>query len=175
MKSEKISELTTSRLSVYLRCLNALHAAGIKTVSSQALAEQFNLKLTALQIGATRYGKNPMTKSFLELKEEGLHISAVKRSENGTGWVVRLFNPFDRTVKDSIRLNGGFTGPGKTQSPVERVEAEFELPKGKGHTWSKARLVSLEELPQEDLAVDGEGWIDFEISKKKILTIEVIP
>jgi redox-sensing transcriptional repressor len=26
MKSEKISELTTSRLSVYLRCLNALHA-----------------------------------------------------------------------------------------------------------------------------------------------------
>ena len=43
MKSEKISELTTSRLSVYLRCLNALHAAGIKTISSQALAEQFNL------------------------------------------------------------------------------------------------------------------------------------
>src|SRR4029078_5718751 len=43
IKSEKISELTTSRLSVYLRCLNALHAAGIKTVSSQALAEQFNL------------------------------------------------------------------------------------------------------------------------------------
>src|ERR1041385_3831381 len=43
MKSEKISELTTSRLSVYLRCLNALYAAGIKTISSQALAEQFNL------------------------------------------------------------------------------------------------------------------------------------
>src|ERR1041384_5345958 len=43
MKSEKISELTTSRLSVYLRCLNALHTAGIKTISSQALAEQFNL------------------------------------------------------------------------------------------------------------------------------------
>src|SRR4029079_6560006 len=43
MKSEKISELTTSRLSVYLRCLNALHSAGIKTISSQALAEQFHL------------------------------------------------------------------------------------------------------------------------------------
>ena len=28
MKSEKISELTTSRLSVYLRCLNLLAAAG---------------------------------------------------------------------------------------------------------------------------------------------------
>src|SRR5215217_840788 len=43
MKSEKISELTTSRLSVYLRCLNALHTAGIRTISSQALAAQFNL------------------------------------------------------------------------------------------------------------------------------------
>src|SRR3954447_16007630 len=43
MKSEKISELTTSRLSVYLRCLNLLAAAGIKTISSQALADQFNM------------------------------------------------------------------------------------------------------------------------------------
>ena len=43
MKSEKISELTTNRLSVYLRCLNTLCAAGIKSISSQALAEQFNL------------------------------------------------------------------------------------------------------------------------------------
>jgi redox-sensing transcriptional repressor len=43
MKSERISELTTNRLSVYLRCLNALSAAGIKTISSQALAGQFNL------------------------------------------------------------------------------------------------------------------------------------
>ena len=30
MKSEKISELTTSRLSVYLRCLNALHLPELK-------------------------------------------------------------------------------------------------------------------------------------------------
>src|SRR5258708_9289896 len=43
MKSEKISELTTNRLSVYLRCLNLLASAGIKTISSQALADQFNL------------------------------------------------------------------------------------------------------------------------------------
>ena len=43
MKREKISELTTNRLSVYLRCLNELAAAGINRVSSQELAEQFNL------------------------------------------------------------------------------------------------------------------------------------
>src|SRR5262245_52325423 len=43
MKTEKISELTTNRLSVYLRCLNDLAAAGVEAISSQALAEQFNL------------------------------------------------------------------------------------------------------------------------------------
>src|SRR5829696_7533305 len=40
---EAISELTTNRLSVYLRSLNVLGEAGVKTISSQALAEQFHL------------------------------------------------------------------------------------------------------------------------------------
>ena len=57
MKSEKISELTTSRLSVYLRCLNALHAAGIKTISSQALAEQFHLNSAQIRKDLGYFGE----------------------------------------------------------------------------------------------------------------------
>src|SRR5689334_739135 len=57
MKSEKISEVTTSRLSVYLRCLNALHAAGIKTISSQALAEQFNLNAAQIRKDLAYFGE----------------------------------------------------------------------------------------------------------------------
>jgi redox-sensing transcriptional repressor len=57
MKSEKISELTTSRLSVYLRCLNALDAAGIKTISSQALAEQFNLNSAQIRKDLGYFGE----------------------------------------------------------------------------------------------------------------------
>jgi redox-sensing transcriptional repressor len=57
MKSEKISELTTSRLSVYLRCLNALHAAGIKTISSQALAQQFNLNSAQIRKDLGYFGE----------------------------------------------------------------------------------------------------------------------
>src|SRR6266404_3531355 len=56
MKSEKISELTTNRLSVYLRCLNALSAAGIKTVSSQALAEQFNINSAQIRKDLDYFG-----------------------------------------------------------------------------------------------------------------------
>ena len=57
MKSEKISELTTSRLSVYLRCLNALHEAGIKTISSQALASQFNLNSAQIRKDLGYFGE----------------------------------------------------------------------------------------------------------------------
>jgi redox-sensing transcriptional repressor len=57
MKSEKISELTTARLSVYLRCLNTLHAAGIKTISSQSLAEQFNLNSAQIRKDLGYFGE----------------------------------------------------------------------------------------------------------------------
>jgi redox-sensing transcriptional repressor len=57
MKSEKISELTTNRLSVYLRCLNRLAAAGIKTVSSQELADQFNLNSAQIRKDLAYFGE----------------------------------------------------------------------------------------------------------------------
>ena len=57
MKSEKISELTTNRLSVYLRCLNTLSAAGIKTISSQELAEQFNLNSAQIRKDLGYFGE----------------------------------------------------------------------------------------------------------------------
>ncbi|HLA12786.1 MAG TPA: redox-sensing transcriptional repressor Rex [Pyrinomonadaceae bacterium] len=57
MKSEKISELTTNRLSIYLRCLNTLAAARIKTISSQALAEQFNLNSAQIRKDLGYFGE----------------------------------------------------------------------------------------------------------------------
>ena len=57
MKAEKISELTTNRLSVYLRCLNLLADAGIKTISSQALADQFNLNSAQIRKDLAYFGE----------------------------------------------------------------------------------------------------------------------
>lgn len=57
MKAEKISELTTSRLSVYLRCLNTLQDAGIKTISSQALAQQFHLNSAQIRKDLGYFGE----------------------------------------------------------------------------------------------------------------------
>ncbi len=55
--SDQISELTTNRLSVYLRCLNTLDAAGVKTVSSQALAHQFHLNAAQIRKDLANFGE----------------------------------------------------------------------------------------------------------------------
>ena len=57
MKVEKISELTTNRLSVYLRCLNELAANGVKTVSSDKLAKQFHLNSAQIRKDLAYFGE----------------------------------------------------------------------------------------------------------------------
>ena len=55
--AEPVSELTTNRLSVYLRCLNALDAAGVRAVSSQSLAEQFHLNAAQIRKDLAYFGE----------------------------------------------------------------------------------------------------------------------
>lgn len=151
------------------------HAGDWATGGVWPAAEQFNLALHAALIGPTQHGTEPLTKSFLELESEGLHVSAIKRSESGKGWVVRLFNPSGKAVKNAIRFNGGHAEPAKKFSPVQRQQAEFALPKTSGKPWRKVRAVTLEELPEQDLALHRDGWAGFTIAPKKILTLEFLP
>ena len=55
--NEQVSELTTNRLSVYLRCLNELEAADVKTVSSQTLAQQFHLNAAQIRKDLAYFGE----------------------------------------------------------------------------------------------------------------------
>lgn len=57
MKAEKISEHTTNRLSVYLRCLNELAAEGEKTVSSEGLARRFHLNSAQIRKDLANFGE----------------------------------------------------------------------------------------------------------------------
>ena len=57
MKVEKISELTTNRMSVYLRCLNELASKGEKTVSSDGLAKRFHLNSAQIRKDLAYFGE----------------------------------------------------------------------------------------------------------------------
>ena len=137
-------------------------------------SERFNLLFGAAQLAPTAHGKNGLVHSFIELGTDKLTVSGVKLSEDSDGYVVRLFNPSDKAVKTSIRLNGG-KAPLKadeTQSPVEMQQKEFELPPYSGYKWKEAKLVTLEEKDVEPLTIDKDGFVDFEITGKKILTLK---
>lgn len=54
---DAISELTTGRLSVYLRCLTLLESQGIKTVSSHHLAERFHLNSAQIRKDLACFGE----------------------------------------------------------------------------------------------------------------------
>ena len=57
MRIEKISEFTTQRLSVYLRCLEVLEDKGLETTSSKLMAEQCNLNSAQIRKDLANFGQ----------------------------------------------------------------------------------------------------------------------
>ena len=74
---EPISELTTNRLSVYLRSLNALDAAGVRTVSSRALAEQFHLNAAQIRKDLAYFGEFGVRGVGYYVKELRRHLRQI--------------------------------------------------------------------------------------------------
>ncbi|MGH9196732.1 MAG: redox-sensing transcriptional repressor Rex, partial [Acidimicrobiia bacterium] len=68
-----ISELTTNRLSVYLRCLNHLDQAGVRTISSQGLAEQFHLNAAQIRKDLAYFGE-------FGIRGVGYYVRELKRN-----------------------------------------------------------------------------------------------
>jgi redox-sensing transcriptional repressor len=75
--AEPVSELTTNRLSVYLRCLNALDAAGVRTVSSQSLAEQFHLNAAQIRKDLAYFGEFGVRGVGYYVKELRRHLRQI--------------------------------------------------------------------------------------------------
>src|SRR3954451_11698841 len=74
---EQVSELTTNRLSVYLRCLNELDASGTQTISSQALAEQFQLNAAQIRKDLAYFGEFGVRGVGYYVKELRRHLRQI--------------------------------------------------------------------------------------------------
>ena len=74
---EPVSELTTNRLSVYLRCLNTLDAAGVRAVSSQALAERFHLNAAQIRKDLAYFGEFGVRGVGYYVKELRRHLRQI--------------------------------------------------------------------------------------------------
>ena len=74
---DQVSELTTNRLSVYLRCLNELDAGGTQTISSQALAEQFHLNAAQIRKDLAYFGEFGVRGVGYYVKELRRHLRQI--------------------------------------------------------------------------------------------------
>ena len=81
--TESVSELTTNRLSVYLRCLNLLDAAGVRTVSSQAMAEQFHLNAAQIRKDLAYFGEFGVRGVGYYVKELRRHLRQILGIDRG--------------------------------------------------------------------------------------------
>src|SRR5688572_17842988 len=80
---EQVSELTTNRLSVYLRCLNELDAGGTQTISSQALAEQFHLNAAQIRKDLAYFGEFGVRGIGYYVKELRRHLRQILGLDRG--------------------------------------------------------------------------------------------
>ena len=104
---DQVSELTAGRLSVYLRCLNTLDAAGVKTISSKALAEQFQLNAAQIRKDLAYFGE-------FGVRGVGYYVKELKRQ-------LRHILGLDRTVRVAI-IGAGNLGLALADYPGFRQE-----------------------------------------------------
>jgi redox-sensing transcriptional repressor len=109
--AEQVSELTTNRLSVYLRCLSTLEESGVRTISSQALAEQFHLNAAQIRKDLAYFGE-------FGVRGVGYYVRDLKRH-------LRQILGLDRKLRVAI-MGAGNLGLALADYPGFRQEG-FEI------------------------------------------------
>ena len=108
---EQVSELTTNRLSIYLRCLTELDGAGVQTISSQGLAEQFHLNAAQIRKDLANFGE-------FGVRGVGYYVKDLRRH-------LRQILGLDRKLRVAI-LGAGNLGLALADYPGFRQEG-FEI------------------------------------------------
>jgi redox-sensing transcriptional repressor len=109
--AEQVSELTTNRLSVYLRCLNELEDSGVRTISSQSMAEQFHLNAAQIRKDLAYFGE-------FGVRGVGYYVRDLKRH-------LRQILGLDRKLRVAI-IGAGNLGLALADYPGFRQEG-FEI------------------------------------------------
>ncbi len=71
-------------------------------------------------------GELPMEKSLLSIDNNNVHVTAIKKAEDGNGIIVRYFNPTQKTQKVTINANGKFYLCNMNEEIIEQVEATYD-------------------------------------------------
>lgn len=110
-------------------------------------AERLNVPLSPVQTCAHTLGHLPQKMSFMSIEPENLILSAFKKSEDRHSYVLRVFNPLDKTIHGKINLSTSF---------------------------NEVYLLNLNEERKIKLNTDDKNTISICIEHHKIISIEVV-
>jgi len=85
---DQISELTTARLSVYLRALDQLAAAGTRTIASAALAERFGFNAALIRKDLACFGEFGVRGVGYDVEELRHHLRHILGLDRGLRLVI---------------------------------------------------------------------------------------
>lgn len=114
-------------------------------------AQLHNLQIKAVQCMDTVDESKAESLSLLSFANEGLDISAIKRSQDGKALIIRLYNPTEKAIKTSMTVEAG-----KFKSAVLANMLEEPLDKGR-------------------LTLKFGNTVVLEAGAKKIVTIRLEP
>ena len=135
-----ISDLTAKRVSVYLRCLEALQEAGVTTVSSQALAEKFGLNSAQIRKDLACFGEfgvRGVGYVVIDLKDQLTRILGLTRDRKV---IIIGAGNLGMALADYAGFNGGGF----------RIVALFDNDRGKigGRSRGGVPVLDMETLPR---------------------------
>ncbi len=109
-------------------------------------AMNFSFPLSAVQSGLPKNGSIGLNNSFIKVLPENLIMSCFKKSEDGEGYVLRLYNPTAGEITGNVQFGFGV---------------------------DSAQLVNLEELPISELKIENGNTVTLNAGPKKILSLYI--
>jgi alpha-mannosidase len=94
--------------------------------------------------------KLPLSYSFVEVEPQNLIISALKKCERRESLVIRIFNINDENMQGKVRVNIS------------------------DNKFADAYKINANEERKEKLEIDKNGWINIEVQKKGLFSIELV-
>lgn len=122
------------------------HAGDWETAKVFKEAKAFNVPLTVMQTAFHKLGSIPSGTSLFSIESEDLVISALKKAEDRDSYILRLFNPTDKSIQSKINF-------------YAKV--------------SKAYLANLNEERLSELEVENTNAVKISAGGNKIITIEL--
>ncbi|MBZ9686024.1 glycosyl hydrolase-related protein [Clostridium estertheticum] len=123
------------------------HEGNWESAAVYSEAESLNVPIKLIQTSRNEGGELPLECSFFSIDNEALVLSTFKKAEDSDAFILRVFNPSERTIEGRVNIYASI---------------------------KEAHLVNLNEERLEALVVENNHTVKIIAEPNKIVTIEMV-